>query len=94
MGQWIADTQCGFRLIKLDAIDPDKLTSDKYEIETDIILRIRENGWSIKTANIESLYHEHAQSYINPARDTYRFIKFMFLDLFKKIFRQKKDMAQ
>ncbi len=84
VGQWIPDTQCGFRLLRLEAINPQDLTSDKYEVETDIILRVRESDWEIVSVGIKSVYHEHAVSYINPVRDTCRFIKFMLKDLFSK----------
>lgn len=91
----IPDTQCGYRLIRLSAIDPDKLTSDRYEIETDIILRVREEGWKIVSTNITSVYHNTAVSYINPFRDTMRFIYFMGSDFLKRIssrlFGRRKD---
>ncbi len=83
----IPDTQCGYRLIRLSAIDPDKLTSDRYEIETDIILRVREEGWEIVSTNITSVYHDTAVSYINPFRDTLRFIYFMCMDFLRRIAR-------
>lgn len=84
---WIPDTQCGYRLIRLSAIDPEELTSDKYEIETDLILRVRERGWDIVSVPIQSVYHDTAVSYINPVRDTLRFIWFMLMDAVRKITR-------
>ncbi len=88
--QWIPDTQCGYRLIRLDAIEPDDLSGDKYEIETDLILRIKERGWSVVSVSVSSVYHDTAVSYINPVRDTARFIWFMLQDGMRKIWRRIK----
>ncbi len=86
---WIPDTQCGYRLIRLEAIDPQDLTGDRYEIETDLILRVREKGWDIVSVPISSVYHGTAVSYINPVRDTLRFVAFMVQDLVKRIVRRR-----
>ncbi len=85
--RWIPDTQCGYRLIRSEAIDPEDLTGDRYEIETDLILRVRERGWEVRSVPIESVYRKEVSSYINPIRDTVRFIVFMFKDVLKRIWR-------
>ncbi len=91
VGKWIEDTQCGFRLVRLSAINPDALSGDKYEIETDIILRVRDKKWDILSVPVKSIYHEDAKSHINPVRDTYRFIKFMADDFIRRLFAMNKQ---
>ena len=88
--QWIPDTQCGYRLIRLEAVDPEDLSGDRYEIETDLILRVKEKGWNVISVPVSSVYHDTAISYINPVRDTIRFIWFMLQDGIKKIRRRVK----
>ncbi len=87
--QWIPDTQCGYRLIRLEAIDPEELTGDRYEIETDLILRVREKGWRVVSVPISSVYHANVVSYINPVRDTIRFIWFMVRDAMRGLVKRK-----
>ncbi len=86
---WIPDTQCGYRLIRSEAILPERLIGDRYEIETDLILRVREMGWDIVSVPVTSVYHNSAVSYINPFRDTMRFVWFMLSDIIKRVRRDK-----
>lgn len=74
--QYIPDTQCGFRLIKTDALKKLKLKTSKYETESEIIVKTAKAGYKIESIPIETVYRNE-KSQINPLIDTVRFIKFI-----------------
>ena len=77
-GQKIPDTQCGFRLIKKEVLEKINITTRKYEIESEIIIKAARLGVPIKSIPIRSVYFKNQQSKIRPLRDTVRFLKFIF----------------
>lgn len=79
-GQWIPDTQCGFRLIKRNALEKLDLNTRKYEIESEILIKASRLGFKIESVPIESIYLGE-KSQINPFVDTFRFISFVFREL-------------
>ena len=75
--QNIPDTQCGFRLIKVAALRKIKLLSEKYDIESEILIESARCGFKIKSVPIQTIYGEET-SQINPVRDTIRFFSLVF----------------
>ncbi|MDD5045046.1 MAG: glycosyltransferase family 2 protein [Candidatus Omnitrophica bacterium] len=75
--QNISDTQCGFRLIRREALERMHLESAKYEIESEMLIEAARNGYKIAPVNIQSIYRGE-KSQINPFTDTLRFIRFIF----------------
>ena len=73
-GQSIPDTQNGFRLIRARLLGKLELTSNKFEIETEIILQAVVRGAKIINIPIVSVYKNHL-SRIRPLLDTFRFVK-------------------
>ena len=73
-GQDIPDSQCGYRLIKVEALKKLKLTSDKYDIESEIIVEAAEDSLKIKSVPIKTIYGEETSS-IHPVRDTLKFFQ-------------------
>lgn len=73
-GQDIPDSQCGYRLIKVEALKSLKLTTDKYDIESEIIVEAAEDDLKIKSVPIRTIYGEEVSS-INPVRDTIKFFE-------------------
>jgi glycosyltransferase involved in cell wall biosynthesis len=73
-GQDIPDSQCGYRLIRVEALKMLELTSDKYDIESEIIVEAAEDNLRIKSAPIRTIYGEEI-SKINPFRDTLKFFQ-------------------
>ncbi|MGB2599490.1 MAG: glycosyltransferase family 2 protein [Candidatus Omnitrophota bacterium] len=71
-GQSIPDSQCGYRLIKVSALKGLKLTCDKYDIESEIIIEAAEENMKIKSVPIRTIYGEEVSS-IHPVHDTLRF---------------------
>lgn len=75
-GQSIPDTQNGFRLIRARLLGKLKLTSNKFEIETEVIIKAAAFGARIISIPIASVYRNHS-SRINPFLDAFRFIRFI-----------------
>lgn len=75
-GQNIPDTQNGFRLIRSRLLGRLELHSNKFEIETEIILKAAAYGVKITSIPIASVYKNHP-SRISPLLDTFRFIRFI-----------------
>lgn len=73
-GQSVPDSQCGFRLMRADALRGLKLESDKYDIESEMIIQAASNGLKISSAPVQTIYGEESSS-INPVRDTIKFFK-------------------
>ncbi|NQT32814.1 MAG: glycosyltransferase family 2 protein, partial [Candidatus Omnitrophica bacterium] len=42
--QYIPDTQCGFRLVKVDSLKGMELESEKYDIESEMLIQAAENN--------------------------------------------------
>ncbi len=76
-GQWIPDTQCGFRLIDTKALRQMELNTEKFEIESEMLLEAARKGYEIASVPITTVY-EGQYSAIHPIRDTIRFFSFIF----------------
>ena len=75
--QKVLDSQCGFRLIKRPVLEKITLTTNKFEIESEMILEACRKGFSIASVPITSVYQKE-KSHINPFIDTIRFFRFLF----------------
>ena len=73
-GQMVPDSQCGFRLMRADALRGLKLESDKYDIESEMIIQAASNGLKIVSAPVQTIYGDESSS-INPVRDTIKFFQ-------------------
>ena len=88
-GQEIPDTQCGFRLVHVDALRKLELVSDKYDIESEMLVEASERGLKVKSVPIRTIYGEET-SEIKPIKDTIRFINLLFRFHLKYGTRRKK----
>lgn len=79
-GQKIFDTQCGFRLIKRAVLEKIKLTTRKYETESEILIKAAKAGFKIESVPIKTIYAGE-KSQINPLIDTLRFIRYAIKEL-------------
>lgn len=75
-GQNIPDSQCGFRLIKREVLQKLELKTDKYEIETEMLIKASRAGFKIESVLIKTVYRGE-KSQIHPLTDTLRFLKFI-----------------
>jgi glycosyltransferase involved in cell wall biosynthesis len=71
VGVPIRDTQSGFRVIRLAALDPLTLTSTGYEIETEMLIRLARRGATVREVPV-ALAYDGAPSKLRPVRDTTR----------------------
>lgn len=75
--QRIPDSQCGFRLLKKEAFKTIKLSANRFEIETEILLRASRLGFVIESLPVSSVYAGE-KSRIHPFMDTLRFMRFLY----------------
>jgi glycosyltransferase involved in cell wall biosynthesis len=81
--QHIPDTQCGYRLFTRQAISNIDIKSRKFEIESEILVKLSRQGLRIDSVPIKSIYAGET-SKIRPVRDSLRFIRFMARTIIKK----------
>ncbi len=81
--QRIPDTQCGFRLIKVNALKKLVLETDKYDIESEILIQAAELGMKIKSVPVRTIYGEEVSA-ISPFRDTLKFFALIIKYHFRK----------
>jgi len=73
VGREIKDSQCGFRLVRLEALRHLKLRGTKYELEMEILIKIARAGGSIVHVPVRTVYdHGQSRSKMKPVRDTVR----------------------
>ena len=60
-GNWLKDTQCGFRLYPLKEIDKLKLYTPKFEFEIEVIVKAAWNGTLIKNVPVMISYEEEGR---------------------------------
>lgn len=76
-GQYVPDTQSGFRLIKCDVLKNIRLNCSNFEIESELIIKAARKGYKIDSVPIKTVYANEV-SKVHPVYDTIRFIMFMF----------------
>jgi len=81
-GQHIPDTQCGFRLVKKELLEKLKLSTSKYETESEILIQAVRLGFKIESVPVRTIYSGQ-KSRINPFIDTLRFLRFIIRESVK-----------
>jgi glycosyltransferase involved in cell wall biosynthesis len=56
LGQYLEDTQCGFRLYPASVIRPMKITTSHFQTETEILIRATRQGTRIVSVPIKNIY--------------------------------------
>lgn len=74
--QRIPDTQCGFRLVSMEALRALDLKTDRFEIESEMLIEAARAGFRIESVSITTVY-EGQTSAIHPWKDTVRFFRFV-----------------
>ncbi len=72
-GQYIPDTQCGYRYIAREVLKDIEFQCNDFEIETEMLIKASRKGFKIRSVPIKTIYRDE-ESKINPFRDTIRFI--------------------
>lgn len=73
MGQYVPDTQCGFRLYRSDVVPYVSAESQRFAAESEILLHIADRGIRLDCVRIPAIYGEE-ESKINPVKDSIRFL--------------------
>ncbi len=84
-GQKVPDTQCGFRMIRRPVLETVRLTSDRFEVESEMVIRAARARFRIVSVPVSSVYRRQI-SFIRPLRDTVRF--------FLLLWRMRKEMPR
>jgi glycosyltransferase involved in cell wall biosynthesis len=71
VGVPLRDTQCGFRVFRVDALRPLRLTARGYEIETEMLVKVRRRGGRFATVPVTAVYGGQT-SKLRPVPDTTR----------------------
>jgi glycosyltransferase involved in cell wall biosynthesis len=74
----VEDSQCGFRVLKVKALESLKLDCDKFDLETEILIRASRYGFKITSHPIPSVYSSKGKSHVNRFVDTCRFLRLMW----------------
>ena len=71
VGTPVRDTQSGFRMVRCDRLRGLALSARGYEIETEMLIRLRQRGARVVSVPIETVYGV-GPSKLRPVRDTTR----------------------
>ena len=75
-GQSFPDSQCGFRLIKLDHWAPLPIVASHFEVESEILVQFAKARLTIEFIPIQVIYKAE-QSKIHPLRDALRWLRWL-----------------
>jgi hypothetical protein len=67
--QFVEDTQCGFRLYPLAAIESVALRKERYVTETEILVKFGDSGGTIRTLPIQAVYPPGQPTHFRSVRD-------------------------
>ena len=77
MGQYVADTQCGYRLYRCDVLPLVSTDSERFAAESEILLNLARRGARMDSVRISTVYGTE-KSKIHPLADTWRFTKMLW----------------
>lgn len=75
-GVRIPDSQCGFRMIAREVLERLELSANRFEIESELVVKGARAGFRIATIPVSSVY-QRSLSFIQPVADTLRFFRFL-----------------
>ncbi len=70
----LPDSQCGFRMMRLNAWAPMQLQAEHFEVESEVLLAFIAEGHSVRFVPVQTIYGRE-QSKINPVWDTWRWFR-------------------
>jgi glycosyltransferase involved in cell wall biosynthesis len=76
-GAPLADSQCGFRLVNLDALSRLQLAASRFEIESEMLVAFVAAGHKVEFVPIRVIYKSNS-SKIHPLMDTWRWFRWWF----------------
>ena len=81
--QRIPDTQCGYRALTRRALQEIVLSTNRFEVESEMLLEGARKKLKILSIPISSVYRDEI-SHIRPLQDTGRFFKFLIHFIFSR----------
>jgi glycosyltransferase involved in cell wall biosynthesis len=73
VGRPVLDSQCGFRLIRIERLKTLRLRARRYELEMEMLIKLCRQGASVAHAPVALIYDGgRARSKMHPIRDTIR----------------------
>lgn len=86
MGQFVPDTQCGYRMYAAEALPHVRADSGGFAAESEQLLYLADHGFPIGSVPVRTIYGDE-KSKIHPVRDSVRF--FSMLRRYRKAKRSK-----
>jgi glycosyltransferase involved in cell wall biosynthesis len=80
-GVRILDSQSGYRLIPTAILKNITLSSSRFDLEPELLIKAARAGYCVKSIEISTIYHT-GRSWINPPIDTIRFLIMLAKSLF------------
>jgi glycosyltransferase involved in cell wall biosynthesis len=77
MGQYVPDTQCGYRFYRIDVLPFLATQSTRFAAESESLLHVAARGLDIGAVPISVIYIDGRESHIRPFRDTIRFFSML-----------------
>jgi glycosyltransferase involved in cell wall biosynthesis len=77
----VPDSQNGYRLVRLEHFRKFPLTTSRYEVESEMIIRAGRAGGRIASVPVQTIYGDE-RSFINPFVDTGRFLRMVAKSFF------------
>jgi glycosyltransferase involved in cell wall biosynthesis len=95
-GQPIEDTQSGFRVYRTELLRKVELTSERFALETEVILKIARLGNRILFAPITTIYGEDERRTTNfrPVLDTYRIALVVLKEIWTRLSSSKSALGR
>ena len=78
--QNIADTLCGYKIIKRDVLASIRLDTNRFDIDPEILIKTAKAGFKIESINIKCIYAEES-SHIRPLQDGNNFFRLIIREL-------------
>ena len=82
-GQWFPDSQCGFRLLRLESYLELRFSSHYFEFESELLLAFARAERSVKFVPVQSIYSGE-RSKIRPLRDSARWFRWWLRERFQQ----------
>jgi len=74
-GRRVTDSQCGFRAIRRSFLKHVEITSDGYEVETELLLKALKNGNVVREVSLNVSKRKNGHSHLNPFNDGLKIMK-------------------
>jgi len=80
-GRRLQDSQCGYRLIRTRVLQSLNLFTNRYELETELLVKAIRKGWQVSFCPVPAIYNggiSHIQRFPDTVRFCRLFIKLMY----------------